>query len=314
MRYNSAVFSSLASSDYVVAVVSDAFLTNGTWNLQAAQSRGLGDPGWSWVVDGDIYPRFGWKIPSLTPEATITAMQQNATSSYTHQDVSKCFATYYNYWSAVGNVVIVAKNQSVQAQSWPSNDTLLIYASIIPNLDDWAKNQWALENGTVAAKNDLTKAPVGTITTWYLGPEYYEVDYCLVQPPVTTTLLCRFEFSSGIMVTICILNLAKSIVMFFTWLIPRWRWNGETEARQSRKETLYTLGDAIASFMSYPDETTKNMSLATKDNFRSTRPFSNKNRFRKKEPPPYSPKIWNKEDTRWAMAASLSRWMFLIAM
>jgi len=232
----------------------------------------------------------------------------------THQNVSECFATYDNYWSAVGNVVIIARNQSVQALSWPSNDTLLIYASIIPNLDDWAKNQWAIENGTAPAEKDRTKGPIGAINTWYLGPEYYEVDYCLVQPPATTALVCRFEFSSGIMVTICILNLAKSLVMFFTWLIPRWQWSGEIEARQSRKKTLYTLGDAIASFMNYPDETTKNMSLATKDNFRNTRPFSNKNRFRKKEPPPYSPKNWNKEDARWAMAASFGRWVFLIAM
>jgi hypothetical protein len=37
-------------------------------------------------------------------------------------------------------VVIVAKNQSVQAQS---NDSLLIFASVIPRSDNWAKNGWA---------------------------------------------------------------------------------------------------------------------------------------------------------------------------
>jgi hypothetical protein len=158
------------------------------------------------VVDGDIYPRFGWKIPSTSPEVMIKQMQQNATSSYTRQNISECFATYDDYWSAVGNVVIVVKNETVQMQN---NDTLLIYASIIPNLDDWAKNQWAIENGTATAEKNRAKGPTGNVTTWYLGPEYYEVDYCLVQPPFTTALVCRFEFSSGIMVTICILNLAK---------------------------------------------------------------------------------------------------------
>ena len=35
-RYNSAVFTSLASNDYTVAVVNEAFLSGGNWNLTAA--------------------------------------------------------------------------------------------------------------------------------------------------------------------------------------------------------------------------------------------------------------------------------------
>jgi hypothetical protein len=261
------------------------------------------------VIDGDLYPTFGWRIRSLSPKDVIAAMQKNASTSYDRQNVSTCFATYDDYWAAVGNVVIVAKNQSVQTQN---NDSLLIYAGIIPDLDDWAKNQWAIENGTAVLEKDRVKQPQQPITTWYLGLEFYEVSYCLVQPASTEALVCRFEFSSGIMITICILNLAKTLVMFFTWLIPRWQWNGEIEAKQSRKKTLYTLGDAIASFMSYPDESTKNMSLATQNNFRSKRTF--KSRFRKEEPPVYSPQSWEKADARWGNAASLTRWIFLIAM
>ena len=49
-RYNSAVFTSLASNDYTVAVVSDAFLDGEGWNLTAAGLRGSSDPGSSWII------------------------------------------------------------------------------------------------------------------------------------------------------------------------------------------------------------------------------------------------------------------------
>ncbi len=55
-RYNSAAFSSLASSDSTVAVANDVFSYNGNWSLEAAQTTGLGDPGWSGLLMG-IYIR-----------------------------------------------------------------------------------------------------------------------------------------------------------------------------------------------------------------------------------------------------------------
>ena len=211
LRYNSAVFSSLASNDYTVAVVNEAFLTGGKWNLTAAGQRGLGDPGLSWVINN--LPGYGWRIPVMTAEQTIRAMQVNATTSlYTNTSISQCFQIYNDYWAALGNVVIVVNNQSVQGQV---DDTLLIYASIVPNSDDWAKNQWATANGTKANTANRTQQPkTFPIDTWYLGPGYYNASYCLVEPPATTAERCRFEYAPGIMVAICIINTVKTCVMF----------------------------------------------------------------------------------------------------
>lgn len=52
----------------------------------------------------------------------------------------------------------------------------------------------------------------------------------------------------------------------------------------SQKVVLYTLCDAIASFMREPDETTKDMCLATRDDFRSRRAL--KNRLIREDPTP----------------------------
>jgi hypothetical protein len=310
-RYNSAVFTSLASNDYTVAVVNDYFLnsSSSSWNLTTAAARGLGDPGYSWVVDN--VPGFGWKIPILTPEAVISGMQQNATNTelYTRRNVSDCFTTYSDYFIALGNVVIVTSNDTRPVQQ-QMNDTLLILASIIPNSDGWAKNQWAIENGTQSSTKYRAKPPDGLVETWYLGPEYYAVDYCLVQEPSTTSDRCRFEYSPQIMITVCILNLFKTGVMLIVWWMRKYQW---VERKDHEKHVLYTLGDAIQSFVRNPEPKTQDMCLADIGDFRRRR--TRKTRFVKpalvlsKEP-----RKWEERKRHWAAAASVRRWVFLISM
>ncbi len=124
-RYNSAVFTSLASNDYTVAVVNKSFLSGGKWNLTAAGQRGLGDPGLSWVINNSS--AYGWRIPVMTAEETVQAMQVNGSAGlYTMTNISQCFQIYNDYWAALGNVIIIVSNQSVQGQV---DDTLLIYAT-----------------------------------------------------------------------------------------------------------------------------------------------------------------------------------------
>lgn len=305
-RYNSAVFTSLASSDYTVAVVNKHFLTHGSWNLTAAAVRGEGDPGLSWVFKN---PEFDWRIPILTPKDTISKMQRNATEGlYQMMNVSTCFEIYDDYWSAVGNVVIIAKNDT-RPRKQQANDSLLIYASIVPNSDDWAKNQWAIENGTQASTIRRAQVPASQVETWYLGPAFYEVDYCLVQPPAMTTARCRFEYSFPIMLTICILNLVKVCIMLIIWWLRKYQW----DARQDhQKIALYTLGDAIQSFMQNPETRTAGMCLTTKDHFRRRR--TRRTRFTKPALElPQEPITWERKYRYWGAAASTWRWVFLLS-
>ena len=54
-RYNSAVFQSLSSSEYTVAVVKDSFLNGTSWSLAASEGRRKGSPGWD-LQDGRLNP------------------------------------------------------------------------------------------------------------------------------------------------------------------------------------------------------------------------------------------------------------------
>jgi hypothetical protein len=299
----------LASNDYTVAVVNPYFLnsTNTSWNLDAAASRGLGDPGWSWVTDG--HPGFGWRIPILTPQDMISGMQQNATTGvYTKYNVSSCFTLYNDYWSALGNLVIVTKNDT-RSPEQQVNDTLLIYASIVPNSDGWAKNQWAIENGTQSSTRYRAKPPTGPVETWFLGPGLYEVDYCYVQPPATTEDRCRFEYSSQIMITVCILNFSKTCTMLVVWWMRKYQW----AARQDHeKHVLYTLGDAVQSFIQAPEPKTADMCLATKDDFMRRRTLKTK-LTRPELVLSKVPRQWQERKRFWGAAASTRRWTFLIS-
>jgi hypothetical protein len=228
----------------------------------------------------------------------------NRSSQYQFQNVSTCFDTYNDYWSAQANVVVLVKNQSVQAST---NDTLLIFVSIIPRSDDWAKNMWALANGT---GEFVALSPPTPVTEWFLGPPRYEVDYCLVQAPVLTTQRCNFEYSPQIMAVVCILNLTKTLVMLCVWFIRKWQ---STDYRNQDKGVLYTLSDAIASFMRRPDLTTVNMCLATKYDFLSKRTW--KNRLVKELPTPsQDAREWKEVRRRWMSAASHRRWFNLLFM
>jgi hypothetical protein len=85
------------------------------------------------------------------------------------------------------------------------------------------------------------------------------------------------------------------------------------EQQASQKEVLYTLGDAIASFMREPDPTTENMCLATRDDFLSKRTW--KNRLVKQHPKStQEPRAWKDEPRWWIAAASLKRWIVLLLM
>ncbi|KAM0806753.1 hypothetical protein AB5N19_07090 [Seiridium cardinale] len=302
LLYNSAVFQSLASNDYTIAVVKDSFLNGSTFNLTTAEQNREGD--------------FAWDDSRVNPPQNYTKiiydMQQAAMSNtYEQRNLSSCFDLYDDYWAPQGNGVFFVKNGSVQT---PAENSLLMYVSIFPRYDDWAKNMWAISNGTGSF---VANSPTSPVTTWYLGPSHYEVSHCLVQRMESSTNRCRFEFSPPIMFGVCSLNFLKGGVMICVWVMRKWQnrdRQGLSEQERSqamRDQILYTLGDAIASFMRKPDPSTKDMCLASKENFLWKRPLSNQ--LRKQAPEPSrDAREWIFEPRLWMSSASLKRWCILL--
>ena len=189
-----------------------------------------------------------------------------------------------------------------------------MYVSIIPRADDWPKNMWALGTG-----NHLFTAvqPPQPVTHWLLGPPRYRVSHCLIQPlpPDAASRRCRFEYSPQIIFVVC-LNFVKAGVMVCIWLLRQRQSSGQEQAHHDT-EILYTLGDAISSFMRKPDETTRDMGLANKWDF--TRKWEVHFKLSRcwlpcvtvaiRDPsPPTTPRPFRRHRYRWWKAASYSRW------
>ncbi|ROV95501.1 hypothetical protein VPNG_08901 [Cytospora leucostoma] len=118
--YNSAVFQSLTSYDYTVAVVKDSFSTGQTWSLATAEDNRRGDPGWD---ESRVNP------PEWNYTAIITEMQDAVVAGeYLYKNVTACFDLYNDYFAPQGNVVVYVKNESIQT---PPSDSLLICCAMI---------------------------------------------------------------------------------------------------------------------------------------------------------------------------------------
>lgn len=289
--YNSAVFQSLSSSSYAVAVVKDSFLRGSPWDLTAADLRAAGDPAWD---ESRVSPDY------IDYPRVIQDLQQTA-ATYRRLNVSSCFDVYNDYWKPQGNAIILVANETVQS---PPDDSLLMYAYIVPRWDDWGKNMWALGNGT---RRFVAQYSSHAVTKWYLGPQSYQVAGCLVQDPDGIRPTCRFQYSPPIMITICIMNLVKVGVMLWSW-----RTRNCKGPNTGDHQPLYTLGDAIASFMRRPDDTTAGMCLATKDDFLRRRPDKWKPWKSVAPSPETGPRVYRKQSRLWMEAASLRRWTILL--
>ncbi|KAI0186899.1 hypothetical protein EV127DRAFT_410850 [Xylaria flabelliformis] len=305
---------SLTSNDYTIAVAKNSFLSGASWNLSTAEQNRYSDPGWN---DYRVNPQQDY-------QAIISGIQNNASRGlYEMKNVTDCYAFYDDYWAVQGNAVILVKNETVQLDH---DNSLLLYVSVIPRWDNWAKNMWAASNGT---KDFVAFSPPSPVTSWFLGPPRYEVSYCLVQvqPPEATKDRCRLQYSTHVLYTVVALTLIKALVMFFVWgsrktderrrNARKEEWGAETNSEEhitAPKETpLSTLGDAIASFMREPDQTTKNMCLATKHDIVNGLKRSSPNRKGKREPNPNPhPRMWEMGKFRWMAAATRKQWSYLI--
>lgn len=301
------MFQSSGSFDYTIAVVKDSFFNDTTWSTSAAEERARGD--WSFVDDNRINP------PNNYTEV-IMDMREDAKDAilpYTRMNVSACFDYYSNYFTPQVNGFVFVKNESIQDS--PS-DSLLLYVSVVPRKDNWAKNFWALNNGTFPSPGIIKTSPPSSVTKWFIGKPHYEVDHCLIQQPPWSERRCQLEYSPWILWTCSLCNLIKLLVMISILIVARTNAAGKSGRYgvPRNEQPLCTLGDGIASFMREPDHTTKGMSTATMKDFQAPAPPWKCGANKKQSASLGEPRPWYPEKKLWRHAISLERWMWFIFM
>ncbi|KAE9967745.1 hypothetical protein EG327_011328 [Venturia inaequalis] len=253
--YNSAVFQTLPFFQYKVVVVGN---------------------------DYEINPRV-WPINTTSLGADIWDYQYNNTLNYDILDTKQCINRYSNPLLGGRDVVVVTNTTHCPEAN--NGGTSLFEASVAgEDSINWNDAQWWMCTGSY----------IGLYKGLNCGPTYLtqhaadwvifqrcavKVDYCLSAGIHQVHNNNQMQFSVPIMITVCVLNFIKVVCVFCTF----WTF------RQPRA-TLFTVGDAVASFCATKDDTTEGLCWL---------PFGGSYDNDFKWPEPLYWKRWRKGNTKW---------------
>ncbi|GAD97804.1 predicted protein [Paecilomyces variotii No. 5] len=191
-------------------------------------------------------------------------------------------------------------------------DTLQRMLTVYPSeaglrleLDDakaWVNATWARRVNITQTGQQCASA-IETVSG-YTTFNKVSVDHCLSQKIEED---CQLLFSLPICIAVILCNLTKIACMFLT-------------AQDDRKEIFLTVGDAISSFLTRPDPTTKGRCLLSTNNItKGRRPWRNPLSAKMENTPRTYPAPSNIPDMlpsrkRWVHAATIWRWVVTIAL
>jgi len=233
LLYNSAVFSTLATTEYTVYAASPNFFADKSvnWSQPIFAGRSLQDirnaTNWQRLENKACIEAYGQAFVSAHGDLVAISADLNATNP----------AVYITSIDTAGAGLsgggpsyewICQSTQNTGSQQDCDIGRMISEAS-----------SWTLQNNSGSNYNSLN--PRNNLS----------VDYCFSDPVEER---CRLQFSLVIMGIVIGCNLVKTICMVLTlWY--------------HKSQPLVTLGDALALFLDHPDPTTENMCLANKFSF-----------------------------------------------
>lgn len=201
-------------------------------------------------------------------------VEKSANGALERLEPAYCLAAYAtNYQSAYGSVMLISDGSSLNLSDY---DVLQLHNQTVVKNAGWDPYLWICED---IAPKESCSTHLGDISAhaddWrVLGGHH--VDYCLVESFSQT---CRLECSFPLSMTIIITNLIKALIIALA-------------AYYLRDHPLLTTGDAVASFIKRPDETSKGMSLLAKATLHSAGEAMEYNRTPKRWGTAVSPRRW----------------------
>lgn len=243
------VYSTTSANDYVAALVTEDFITGGYWNETVTLQTDYG-------VD-----------PATNKTGPAIKQLQNEVSGLTRLENADCIRAF-------GTTTIVTKWRNVLLVSdfeQPDQSLIQFYSHVIQEgYDDldWVCNgtavdrvkcdtaslildasTWTLNGSQHCVENYTEIYDYGTYNHTYSSlrtcedplPFTANVKYCLAQ---TAEPECTVAISTPLLSVVIVCNVLKIVCMLLTLV-------------HTHFSPLATVGDAIASFMRYPDKTTE---------------------------------------------------------
>ncbi|KAK3669847.1 hypothetical protein LTR78_010305 [Recurvomyces mirabilis] len=235
LLYNSAIFKSLGTNEYTAAVVNTDFLDGGAFNNRYNEWPNH----YNSTISSDAYSQ----LQSMQSSFQNNLHNSSAVANLSNSD---CIAAYGTSFVAAYNHVLIITSERRNT----TNDTVFWeqQTEYDPQSGGYPSYFWICNDLSVSSYQESCDIPTArkNATNWTVNGA--KIEYCLaaITPPH-----CKLQFSVQILVTVILMNAAKSLCMFMTLY-------------RQRESTLVTIGDAVSSFLERPDELTKGRCLMAK--------------------------------------------------
>jgi len=271
LMYNSAVFSTLSAREYSVFTVTKDFLTGAPYNISQTMYNAS--------LQSYAQPMNDVKgSPYYSPAVAAARSLRGNLTQLQRLENKACIEEYSKeIISMRSDVLLISSddnNISTVLDFWPT---------LSPSFADpqLRRPPWPCDYSDGTFHNDVTcdvRKKAAEASTWQINNRL--IQYCLSKPIEEQ---CRLQFSVRIMAVVIACNLVKMIVMgYIAWKRPL---------------NLVTAGDAIASFLDKPDQTTEGNCLAGKTRFQKTKSWD------------MITIRWEPITRYWFHAASKKRWL-----
>ncbi|RYP80105.1 hypothetical protein DL770_006367 [Monosporascus sp. CRB-9-2] len=214
----------------------------------------------NWTIDNPLPQRPWWKFPS--PEkwgvvsydlAPIYTLKTSA-ANLTRLETKECINEYLNPLESTRAVLVVAQNMTTIHNNGSS-----LLDGWMAGWDDWdGSNYWLCSAYDPGEYSKIcTPQWADTLDDWIVGiggkseglPNVV-VNYCLVSDGANNEDRCGLHYSAHIMVIVCICTFLECLFILRTGLY--FRKYDPTEGVGRRRQSLVTVGDAIADFSHEP--------------------------------------------------------------
>ncbi|KAL3461696.1 hypothetical protein BJX64DRAFT_260307 [Aspergillus heterothallicus] len=242
--YNSTVYSTISVNSYDVIVANSSFPSLKRSDIISAFTG----------PDNQTYEQLyhtSWAAnsPIRSSERMLASAHAN---NLTHLTPTECITAYATAWqSKYGGVVLISSEFNGSEYAIDS-----VMQQLAPRPADSQQDPfgWVCMEGSEISgsarrcQSELASVKRDANSTRGWVVDGYKIDYCLVEE---IPQKCTLEYSLTLSIVVLVMNGVKIAVIIGTIL-------------SLRANPLLTLGDAVASFLSVPDEASRGMGLITK--------------------------------------------------
>lgn len=283
LLYNSAVFKSIDSNQYVSVVANPKWLEGGNFSTVIPWVNSS-----SALNDNRPY-NVTWGYNGINQTVDIqTFFRDNYlnTSRVQNMSTSECISTYGTNFVSGHNHVVGITNENGSSP----NETVFFTYTTNTGMGSSNSYPWLCSKNYTSWNSfgfNCDASAVRKEEEWIINGK--KIDYCLSQ---IMPQHCTVQFSVQILVAVICMNLMKSVSMFLTLY-------------KHRETTLVTIGDAIASFLDSPDELTAGRCLMDRKDISS---WKVEGAGEKPNTQPLPKTYFAKRGPRWFASASKIRW------